>query len=75
MDRIIMILELLAFFTMGLVAALTVANAAMLVAGLMHQDRLVKKTQMALANVLWVFRLGGGSARYDDRRHHVSGGA
>ena len=44
MDRIIMILELLAFFTMGLVAALTVANAAMLVAGLMHQDRLVKKT-------------------------------
>ena len=72
MEHIHMSLDFLAIFTMLVGTALFAANTALLVARLMHKDRFVRESQRLLANVVWIFRLGGG--RYHGRRHHLNGG-
>ena len=74
MDHIYMSLDYLAFLTAAVAVMMTVANMTLLVARLMHKDRFVKELQQLLANVVWVFRLGGGSAKYAEGRRRSNGG-
>jgi hypothetical protein len=71
-----MSLEYLAILPVAAGAGLAAANLTVIVARIMHNDKLVRQVVESLANVVWIFRLGGGSGRdvSNHARPHINGG-
>jgi hypothetical protein len=71
-----MSLEYLAILPLAVGAGLAAANLAVIVARIMHKDQFVRQLVESLANVIWIFRLGGGRGRdvNNHARPHINGG-
>ncbi|WP_338827639.1 hypothetical protein [Bradyrhizobium sp. 27S5] len=71
-----MSLEYMAIVPLAAGAALAAANLTVIVARILHKDKLVRRVIESFSGVIWIFRLGGGSGRSvnNHARPHINGG-